>query len=659
MMKRREFLRSGLGAASLAALGDPGGLVTRVLGAKATARKLLILGFDGMDPGLVQAWMDEGKLPAFRKLAAQGGFKALGTSHPPQSPVAWSNFITGMNPGGHGIFDFIHRDPKTYFPVFSATETAGASKTVKVGKYLLPIKSPEIRNLRHGRAFWQILEDHGIPSVVFKMPANYPPVETRQRSLSGMGTPDLFGSYGTLQYFTTEAKEVNEDIGGARVTRVFVIGGRVESVLLGPKNTFLEDAPDTEIPFRVDIDPQNAVARISFAGQELLLREKEWSGWKRLRFPLMPTKSASGICLFYLKQLRPEFKLYVSPLNVDPADPALPISTPPSYAKELAERFGPFFTKGLPADTSALDNDILDEEEFLHQDDIVLEERRAMLDFELSRFESGVLFYYVSSTDQRQHMFWRLFDRSHPAYDEKLAREFGGVVERIYRSADEMLAEAMSRAGKDTDLLVLSDHGFNPFVRGFNLNTWLRRNGYLRLRNEFRSEDLELAFAGTNWGRTKAYGLGLNGLYLNLKDREAEGIVAPEEAEALLREIAAKLEAEVDPKTGRKVVERAYLGMDLFPTSTDPNRPDILVGYNRGYRVSWRSPLGRVPKDVLEDNTQKWSGDHMGAAELLPGIVLANRPIRAESPSLTDLTATVLDVFGIEPPEEMIGKTVF
>jgi predicted AlkP superfamily phosphohydrolase/phosphomutase len=205
----------------------------------------------------------------------------------------------------------------------------------------------------------------------------------------------------------------------------------------------------------------------------------------------------------------------------------------------------------------------------------------------------------------------------------------------------------------------MSDHGFTPFVRGFNLNTWLRQGGYLRLRNEFRSEDLDLAFAGTNWARTKAYGLGLNGLYLNLKGREAEGIVEPAGAEALLREIAAGLEAVVDPKTGEKVIHRAFLGKDLYPASTDPNRPDIIVGYNRGYRVSWKSPLGSVPKDILEDNAHKWSGDHMGAAELLPGIVLANRPIRAESPALQDLTASVLDVFGIEPPKGMLGRTVF
>jgi len=659
MMKRRDFLKSGLGAASLAALGPREGLVTRVLGAKATPRKILILGFDGMDPGLFGAFMSDGKLPAFQRLAARGGFKPLRTSDPPQSPVAWSNFITGMDPGGHGIFDFIHRDPKTYFPVFSATETTGASKTVKVGKYLLPLKSPEVRNLRRGRAFWQILEDHGIPATIFKMPANYPPVASKQRTLSGMGTPDLLGTYGTLSYFTSEAKEANDDIGGARVTQVFVIGNRVESRILGPKNTFLPDSPDTEIEIRAVLDPANSVAKIVVQDQEFLLREKEWSGWKHLSFKLMPTQSVSGICLFYLKEIRPHFKLYVSPINIDPADPALPISTPSSYAKELAGKFGPFFTKGLPADTSALDNDVLDEEEFLYQDGLVLDESRAMLDYELGRFESGALFTYISSTDQRQHMFWRLMDRKHPAYDDKLARTFGDVIERTYRAADDILASAMDRAGRDTDILVLSDHGFNPFYRSFNLNTWLRKSGYLRLRNEFRAEDLDVAFAGTDWSRTKAYGLGLNGLYLNLKGREGEGIVEPAEAEAFLREIAARLQEFRDPATGDQVVLRAHLSRDIYSGPPNPAAPDIVLGFNRGYRISWKSPLGSIPRDVLENNAHKWSGDHMGAAEIMPGIVLASRPIKAPSPALFDLTASILDVFGIETPKEMIGRTIF
>ncbi|MDD8027827.1 MAG: alkaline phosphatase family protein, partial [Acidobacteriota bacterium] len=495
-MNRRQFIRAAAGSTALLALGGRPALSEplRTAGRKATGKKILVLGFDGMDPVLTRRWMDAGILPAFRRLAGQGGFRPLRTSIPPQSPVAWSNFIAGTNPGGHGIFDFMHRDPKTYLPIFSASSIEGAAKSLRLGNWLLPIKGGEVRNLRRGRAFWQVLEDHDVPSTIFKMPANYPPAASRQRTLSGMGTPDLYGDYGVCNYFTTEAKSVNRDIGAARVHEVYVIGHRVDARLPGPLNTFKVGSPESGIEFKVVLDPVHAVAKIVLPDQEFILREKEWSGWKRLRFPLIPTQSVSGICMFYLKEVRPRFSLYVTPINIDPADPALPISTPEAYSVELEKRFGPYFTKGLPADTSALGNDLLDEAEFLAQDEMVLEETRAMLDYELGRFDSGLLFAYVSSTDQRQHMFWRLMDPAHPAYDPKLAAEFGGTIEKTYRQADEILARALARVDKDTIVLVMSDHGFNPFQRSFNLNTWLLQAGYHRFKNEFKREDLELGF---------------------------------------------------------------------------------------------------------------------------------------------------------------------
>ena len=659
-MNRRDFLKAGAGAATLLAMGPRAEAAIRTGGRRATARKLLILGFDGMDPRMTARWMSEGKLPAFKRLAAQGGFRALGTSIPPQSPVAWSNFIAGTNPGGHAIFDFIHRDRKTYMPTFSASATEGATKTIRLGHILFPIKSGTVRNLRRGKAFWQVLEDHGVPATVFKIPANYPPVESRQRTFSGMGTPDIIGSYGTLNYYTTETKYVNEDIGGATVHQVYVIGNRVDAKLPGPVNSFKPEKDVSEIDFKVYVDPANPVARISIQGEDFILREKEWSGWKRVSFPLIPTQSVGGICMFYLKEAHPQFKLYVSPINIDPGRPALPVATPPSYGEELAKKFGSFFTKGLPADTSALDNDILNEEEFLQQDGFVLEESRAMLDDELARFEAGLLFFYISSTDQRQHMFWRLQDEKHPVFDPKLAKEFGGTIESTYRQADEILDRVLGRIDKETIVLAMSDHGFNPYYRSFNLNSWLRANGYLKFQNEFKEEDLEFAFAGTNWRKTQAYGLGLNGVYVNEKGRESEGIVAPgPDKENLVREIARKLEDLRDPKTGDNVLARAYVAKDVYTGPYVDAAPDIILGFNRGYRISFKSPLGRVPKDILEDNTAKWSGDHMGAAELMPGIVFANRPFAAEAPSLYDLTATIMDVFDIEKPKEMIGRSIF
>ncbi|MGB9004783.1 MAG: alkaline phosphatase family protein [Candidatus Aminicenantales bacterium] len=658
-MNRRQFLKAGAAGAAWLGFGSASGLVQRVYGNKETARKVIILGCDGMDSGLVQRWLQEGRLPAFARLLGRGDFRPLTTSIPPQSPVAWSNFITGCDPGGHGIFDFMHRDPRKYFPVFSASLTEDAKRRLRLGSLVIPLSGGQVINLRKGKALWQVLEEHDIPATIFKIPANYPPVPTRQRTISGMGTPDILGSYGICNYYTTKETEVNEDIGGARAHKVYVIGNRVDAKLPGPVNSFRQERPETSIDFQVWVDPVHPVAKVRLPDQEFILKEKEWSGWKRVRYHLMPTQSVSGICLFYLKEVRPEFKLYISPVNIDPAGPALPLSTPEDYCRELDHAFGPFFTKGLPADTSALDNDLLDEDEFLAMDNRVLEESKAMLDYELRRFEAGLLFFYISSTDQRQHMFWRFLDKDSPTYDPASAARYGNVIPDIYVEADQILDTVMSRADKDTVIMVMSDHGFNPFNREFNLNTWLWQNGYHKLIKEWKGGDMPF-FENTDWSRSKAYGLGLNGLYLNMKGREAEGIVNPgAEAENLLREIASKLEQTVDPKTGRRAIRRAFLAKDVYHGPYVAEAPDIILGFDRGYRISWGSPTGRLPEQVFADNLEKWSGDHMGAPEVIPGILAVNRKVRAEAPALYDLAPSVLDIFGISRPKEMRGRTIF
>ena len=658
-LSRRDFLKAGVAATAAVGLGSAGRFVPKVYGRARAAKKMIVLGLDGLDPVLTRRGMDEGRLPAFSRLLAQGDFRPLGTSLPPQTPVAWSNFITGMDPGGHAIFDFIHRDPKAYFPIFSATESTGASRTIRIGKTIIPLSSGHVRNLRQGRAFWQLLEDAGVPSTVFKMPSNYPPVASRQRTLAGMNTPDLKGSYGIFNFYTHgQAKAVQEAGGGGRIHDVYVVGNRVEAELPGPTNTFRTDAPEATIPFQVCLDPQDPVARIRIQDNEFVLKEKEWSGWKRVHFDLLPTQSVHGMCLFYLKEVRPQFKLYVSPIHIDPARPALPISTPEAYARELEKRFGPYFTKGLPADTSALENGVLDEEEFLTLDTMVYEESMAMLEYELGRFGEGLLFFYFSNADQRQHMFWRLVDPGHPAYDEALARRFGGDISRTYGEMDRALDLALRKADKDTVVLVMSDHGFNTFRRGFNLNTWLLQNGYHRLQKPWKQEESSL-FDNTDWTKSRAYGVGLNSLYINEAGRERDGIVRPgPEKDGLVREIARKLEALVDPKTNERPILKAFIARETYHGAFVDRAPDIVLGFNRGYRISWQSPLGGFPRDVVEDNTQKWSGDHMSAPAVLPGIAFANRKFTAEAPVLEDLTASVLGVFGVEKPREMTGTNV-
>jgi predicted AlkP superfamily phosphohydrolase/phosphomutase len=255
-------------------------------------------------------------------------------------------------------------------------------------------------------------------------------------------------------------------------------------------------------------------------------------------------------------------------------------------------------------------------------------------------------------------MFWRLLDPQHPAYDAKLAARFGSVIEETYIAMDRILERTLRRVDKDTVLFVISDHGFNPFRRGFNLNTWLVQNGYHILRDPRRQEEASF-FDNTLWGRTKAYGIGLNGLYINQRGRERDGVVASGvEKDILLGELVQKLEAVVDPLTGERAILRAFIAKDTYRGPYLEAAPDIILGFNRGYRISWASPLGGFPKDIFEDNRQKWSGDHMSAPETLWASLVVNRKVRAASPALYDITATILDLFGAEKSPGMIGSSI-
>jgi predicted AlkP superfamily phosphohydrolase/phosphomutase len=622
--------------------------------------RLIILGIDGMDPQLLEQFMREGKMPNFAKLAAQGDFRRLTTSIPPQSPVAWSNLITGMNAGGHGIFDFIHRDPKTLALYFSASRVEGPKHAIHLGNWTLPLGGGSAEQLRKGEAFWQILDQHDIPNSIFRIPSNFPPVPAKGATLSGMGTPDLRGTYGTFSFYTDDPMASSGAVEGGQVIPVQVENSRVVANLIGPDNTFKKGSLPATEPFSVSVDPLESVAKISVQGQEFVLREGEWSDWIRVEFQLIPFfGNVKGMCRFYLKQAHPRFQLYVSPINIDPANPALPISTPSSYSRLLTDEAGEFYTQGIAEDTKALSDGVLDDNEYLQQSRTVLAEHRRIFDAEFPKFKQGVFFFYFSSLDLNSHMFWRLMDPKHPEYDAALADQNGSAIERFYQQMDQVLGEVLPTLDDHTTLMVLSDHGFAPYYRSFNLNTWLLNKGYIKLKADANSDSTE-PFANVDWTQTRAYGLGLNGLYLNLRGRETNGIVAPgPEADRLMNEIRGKLLAVKDTKANLPVITRVDLASEVYQGPYAASGPDMLVGYNRGYRAGWKTILGGFPSDELEDNSNPWSGDHCMDYTLVPGVLLSNRKIAAGSPALTDIAPTILAEFGIAKAHGMIGRSVF
>ena len=639
-----------LAAAAAMAAGSP------------AAVKVVVLGFDGMDPQLVAEYRAQGRLPTFdRVLAAGGSLVPLGTTIPPQSPVAWSTFSTGLDPGGHGIFDFIHRNPATLIPYLSISEASAPSEFWGVGGWRIPRGGGSLRNLRQGKAFWQLLDNVHVDMTVFKMPANFPPVATRARSLSGMGTPDIQGTYGQYTYVTDDPV-ARDDLSGGVLRPIRLEDGRCQTVIEGPANIYREGAPLSRIPLAITVDRQTGAALIELAGRRLLLQTGEWSDWVTLEFRLVPLlKSVRGIVRLYLMETAPYLRLFVTPVQIDPAAPEMPISTPGRYARELAQALGPFYTQGLPANTKALEEDVFTDADYCSQSDQVFAERRRQLAHELERFAAlpaGFLFFYFNYPDQDCHMFWRGLDAESPLH-ESCAPPHRARIGEIYEALDGVLAEVLAAVGDQTLVMVMSDHGFAPYRRSFNVNTWLLEHGYLALLPGVERGEVSF-LAGIDWTQTRAYAMGINAVYLNLRGRERHGIVAPgAQQEALLAELQAGLAAAIDPALGLPGIKRVERADAVYTGPHAAAGPDLILGYQRGWRGSNESALGEVPAEVFTDNLQKWSGDHCQAHDEVPGILLVNRPLAVSDPHLIDLAPTILRLFGVRPPDEMTGRDLF
>jgi len=460
-------------------------------------KKVLVLGIDGMDVQLTERYIKKGCMPNLKRLIKKGGFKPVQTSMPPQSPVAWSNFSVGASSQVHGIYDFIHRDPKTLSPYLSSSQVLPPQETINIGSYTIPILSGGTKNLRKGRPFWERLAKRDIPTTIFKMPANFPCQSDKVDMVSGMGTPDLRGGYGSFTLLTSAPLRYNLNLTGGKLIPVRFFKNTMEASIPGPENTLQTGHPVTSIPISVWRDQSNPVIRLKVQDKEILLREGEWSDWINVSFSMVPFfYDVKGIFKAYLKEVRPDFALYLSPINIDPAEPVLPIISSQDYGQDLVKNVGSFFTQGLPDDTKALSEGILDDGEYLQLAHQVLEERKRLFEYELNRLRSldhGMLFFYVSSIDQNTHMLWRLLDSTHPMFDQTLARRYQDAMTKFYGQADSFLGMAMNAFDindPDFTLMVMSDHGFAPFQRQVHLNTWLHEQGFMSLD---KSRDLESA----------------------------------------------------------------------------------------------------------------------------------------------------------------------
>lgn len=657
---RRTFLKRIAQGGVALSLGSVGGNIFPAPHIKNSkiSDKVFVLGIDGMDPDLLTNFIARGGMPTFEKFITNNSFHSLQTTLPPQSPVAWSSFITGCNPGVHGIFDFIHRDPKTFEPYLSTTRTYEADKSITLGNWTIPLGKGRVELMRSGRAFWNLLEDKSIPATLYKLPANFPVQEGSSRMLSGMSTPDVLGSYGTFTYFTDLEVSDADKFTGGRVVKVDIHDHRIDSRLEGPPNSLRRDRLPVSIPFTVYRDPWKAVAKITIQNSEIILKQGEWSEWIPLTFELLPHFAAvNGMVRLYMQQIHPHFRLYMSPINIDPADTQIPISNPDHYSRELSEAVGRFYTQGFPEDTKALSHNIFSNEEFLQQSKYVLEERQKAFDYELNRFDEGLFFFYFSSLDQNSHMMLRTMDPSHPLYEPDAHQDVKDAVYYFYKKMDTVLKQTLSKMDSHSSLFILSDHGFSPFTREFHLSTWLVENGFTSVTNGDKKHESRF-YDYVDWSTTKAFAMGLNSIYINVKDREKYGSVAPDTKEAVKAELIARLNDVRDPISGRKVLVKAYDANEIYHGRSLLNAPDIVLGYQKSYRISDEAALGGFPEGSFGDRMDKWSADHCMDPSVVPGVFLSNHESKIQHPAIWDVAPTIIKAFGLEPPTDMDGRSL-
>ncbi|NLH48347.1 MAG: nucleotide pyrophosphatase [Myxococcales bacterium] len=630
---------------------------------RASYKRVVVLGLDGLDPDLAEKWMQEGHLPTFKKLAEQGGFHRLQTTFPAVSPVAWSSFMTGANPGRHNIYDFLTRDPRTYLPALSSAYIGQSQRFWKIGKYRIPLGKPELRLLRKSKPFWVVLGEQSISSAVIRVPITFPPEKFNGVSLSGMCVPDLRGSQGTFSFFTTrfadkQAVSGDSEAEGGIILPLVKEGDVYKGELSGPPDSLLEGAPELKIPFSVVIGKNGKPNLVRLPNEDMKLKTGEYSDWVSLQFKASLGFKVSGIARFMLTEAGEHVSLYVTPINLDPAKPVFPISHPPHYGVYLAKLIGPYANLGLAEDTWVLNERLLTDGQFLQETYLISDEREQMFNDALAKTKNGCVVCVFDDTDRIQHMFYRYLVPNHPAVGPNDDLTHRDAILDLYKWSDALLARTLKKLRKGDALLVMSDHGFKPFIRGVNLNSWLHQNGYLALKDGAKPNGAKW-LQDVDWSRTRAYQVGLGGMYINLAGREAKGIVEPgEPAAALRRELVEKLSGLRDAERNEIGINQVWEAENIYAGPYKGNAPDLIIGYNLGYRAGWDGTTGVITDKVFDDNTKAWSGDHCMDPRRVPGVLFTNFDLNRDQPSIMDLAPTILEMLGVDAPAFMDGRSL-
>jgi len=602
------------------------------------AKRVVILGLDGLSPVIAEKMMSEGKMPNLSRLSAEGTFSKLGTTCPGISPVAWSSFQTGVNPGKHGIFDFLSPDRKRYLAKLSSVNTGTTPTKAGLGPFRRTVMKPFVKLLRKSTPFWNLLKRYGIRSTVLRVPITYPPEPLDGHLLSGMCVPDLRGTQGSYTVFTEEEPE-GTITGGIRRELKKLERKRWIAEIPGP-----ELAGGDSAVVRLELDASGKKTFLRSDNGKLELVPGVLSDWLEMVFRPdgSKVKGISKFCLTEDSNGNPV--LYATAIHVDPFSPSVPISHPVHYSRYLAGLYGPYATLGLAEDTWALNNGAVSEKIFLEQAWSIFEEREKMFFDALKRTRDGLVVCVFDTSDRIQHMFWG--DGSSE----------GTPIHDMYTRMDSLIGETADMLGRKDMLIVMSDHGFTSFHTCIDFNRWLLDNGYLVLEDGV--ETVETSFKGVDWSRTRAWSMGLAGIMLNLKGREGQGIVEPgEEASELLDEISVKL-LELENSKGEKVISSVKRSDSVYSGPYTSIGPDLVIGTKTGYRSGWGCVTGGLGKEVIYPNRRHWNGDHCHDNTLVPGTLASNVRLNSENASIIDIAPTVLRAFGVAAPAYMEGKSL-
>ena len=622
---------------------------------KTQAQRVIVVGFDGQDPELTETFMAEGILPHFAKLKEQGTYRRLATTLPAESPVAWSSFQTGCNPGKHRVYDFLAPNRRVLMPELSSAAIKSSSRCLKIGGYRIPLGKSTMKAGRQSQPFWKVLGKHGIFSSILRVPITFPPEKFNGVLLSAMCLPDLKGSQGTYFYYTSNPAEKRKLTSGMQYP-LQVQNGIAQGIIYGLENPIRPSDGEIQIPFKIQLNAKGDQHKLLIQNETYWLKKQEYTPWIRLVFSAGLGMKVYGLARMMILDTTPDVRVYMTPIQIDPQKPALPISYPFTYSIYLAKLQDSFATLGVAEDTSALNEGILPEEAFLEQCQSIHAERETMFFDALDKTPTGSVVCVFDITDRLQHMFFRCIDETHPANSHLDPAPHRDAIRNLYKQMDDLVGRILEKAKPDDALIILSDHGFKSFRRGVNLNTWLKQNGYLTEKENPESRDM---LQSIDWAKTKAYTVGFGGIFINQKDREAKGIIAPgEETAQLKKEISEKLLTLTDPKTGESPVKQVYDRNQAYSGPYLQDAPDLIAGFRIGYRVDWEAVTGGVGEEIIIDNQRPWSGDHNMNPPDVPGILFCNRRIDKENPAIIDIAPTVLDLLGVPVPGYMDGESL-